>query len=122
MPWKPLREPEPQGEYLILLTHLPMRRIAKLPRFLRSVRRIQKQLDGTEGLLGYSLLAKPLRSDYWTLSAWESDDALQRFVRESPHREVMVDLPRDLSGFRTIRWTADGAALPPSWDDALART
>ncbi len=50
--WKALRQPEAEREYLVLLTHLPMRRPSKLPRFLAYVRKIQKQLDRSEGLLG----------------------------------------------------------------------
>jgi quinol monooxygenase YgiN len=119
--WKMLREPEPSREYVLLLTYLPMRRPTRLPRFLGYVRKIQKQLELADGLVGYSLLAKPLSSNYWTLSAWEDDAALRRFVGERPHREAMRELPRYLSGFRTIRWTAAGQTLPPSWGEALAR-
>jgi hypothetical protein len=121
-PWKPLLQAEPEREYLVLLTFLPMRRVLRLPQFLRYVRRIQKQLDRTDGLLGYSLLARPLRSKYWTLSVWESDEALSGFIRERPHRDAMVDLPNYLSGFRTTRWMLPGSALPPRWTDALARS
>jgi len=120
-PWKALREVEPEAEYPVLLTYLPMRRLSRLPGFLGYVRRIQKQLDRTEGLVGYSLLARPLRSNYWTLSVWQDEEALRRFVREPPHRNAMQELPRYLSGFRTTRWTATGRTLPPTWKDALAR-
>ncbi len=121
-PWKALRQPEPDHEYLVMLTYLPLGRLSRLPRFGRWVRRIQRQLDRTEGLVGYSLLARPLRSKYWTLSVWEDDEALGRFIREPPHRDAMVELPNYLSGFRTTRWTALGSVLPPGWEDALAHT
>jgi heme-degrading monooxygenase HmoA len=120
-PWKTRREPEAEREYPVLLTALPMRKLSRLPRFLRYVMQIRGQLNRTDGLLGYSLLAKPLRSNYWTLSVWESNDALHRFIRESPHREAMAELPRYLSGFRTTRWTIRGNGVPPNWNDALAR-
>jgi hypothetical protein len=122
LPWKAFSEPQPEREYLLVLTFLPLRRLAKLPVFLGSVRKIRHQLDaGPDGLIGYSLLAKPLRSNYWTLSAWEGDDALGRFIEESPHREVMQALPNVLTGFRVTRWTSPGTAVPPAWEDALAR-
>ncbi len=115
-------EPDAGHSYLVILTHLPVRRLWKLPRFLNYTRKIRGQLEARpEGLVGYSLLAQPLRSDYWTLSAWEGPAALGRFLREDPHREAMVDLPKTLSEFKTWRWKATGTALPPSWDDALTR-
>jgi hypothetical protein len=122
LPWKAFGEPSPEREYLVVLTFLPLRRLSKLPLFLASVQKIRRQLNAVpEGLIGYSLLAKPLRSNYWTLSAWEDDDALGRFIEASPHREVMQELPNVLSGFRVTRWTSPGTAVPPAWSDALAR-
>ena len=123
LPWKQLAEPDPGHEYLIVLTYLPVRRVTALPRFLSYVRKIQGQLDaGPDGLLGYSLLAKPHRSRYWTLSAWDDDAALQAFMLEPPHREAMATLREVLRGFNTVKWTVSGAALPPTWEDALARS
>ena len=122
LPWKAFAEPQPEREYVVLLTFLPLRRLSKLPRFLSYVRKIRQQLDaGPEGLIGYSLLAKPLRSNYWTLSVWEDDAALARFIHASPHRDAMRELPKVLSGFRTTRWTSAGSGDPPTWSDALAR-
>jgi quinol monooxygenase YgiN len=121
LPWTGLVEPDPEGEYLVVLTYLPLTRLSRLPAFLRYVRRIRGQLAGTEGLVGYSLLARPLRSRYWTLSVWRDRAALDDFVRRPPHRDAMAELPRALQGFRTTVWSASGGAVPPSWDDALAR-
>ena len=121
-PWKAFQAPQPDHEYLVVLTFLPPRRLSKLPAFLAFVRKIQRQLNGgPDGLVGYSLLAKPLRSNYWTLSVWRDGVALGRFIQASPHREAMRELPKALSGFRTTRWTTPGSAVPPTWDDALAR-
>jgi quinol monooxygenase YgiN len=121
-PWKAFEEPQPDLEYLVVLTFLPVRRLSKLPAFLAFVRKIQQQLNaGPDGLIGYSLLAKPLRSDYWTLSVWRDRAALGRFIQAPPHREAMQKLPNVLSGFRSTRWTTPASAMPPDWSDALAR-
>ena len=107
----------------MLLTFLPLSRLSKLPRFLGYVRKIRRQLnDGPDGLIGYSLLAKPLQSKYWTLSVWDGNDALGQFIQHSPHRDAMQELPAVLTGFRTTRWTVPGSAVPPAWSDALARS
>lgn len=73
------------------------------------------------GLVGYSLLAKPHRSRYWTLSAWADAGALAAFIGQSPHRDAMTGLGAALPGFQTTRWTVSGGELPPTWQDALAR-
>jgi hypothetical protein len=122
LPWKQFSEPDADAEYLVVLTYLPVKRLLRLPRFLAYVRKIQRQLDAAPaGLVGYSLLAKPHRSRYWTLSAWADAAALAGFMGESPHRDAMSGLRAALPGFRTTRWTVPGGELPPTWDDALAR-
>jgi len=92
------------------------------PRFGRFVQAIRKQLVGTPGLVGYSLLAKPLRHEYWTLSVWEDDGAVKDFVQTAPHAEVMKALGADMGPTSFTRWQATGRTLPPSWTDALARS
>jgi heme-degrading monooxygenase HmoA len=120
MPWKSFGEADPEREYLCLLTYLPLTRVSKLPAFLKYVRAVQGQLEETEGVVGYALLAKPFSRRYWTLSAWESEERLSQFVREAPHRDAM-GLSQALSGFTTTRFSVPGSSVPPSWDDALAR-
>jgi quinol monooxygenase YgiN len=121
LPWTTLVQPGAEREYLVVLTYLPLTRLSRLPAFLRYVRSIRGQLAGTEGLIGYSPLARPLRSRYWTLSVWRDQAALDEFVRRPPHRDAMAELPLALQGFRTTVWSSPGSAVPPSWDDALAR-
>jgi heme-degrading monooxygenase HmoA len=121
MPWKSLVEPDPEREYLALLTFLPVGPLRTMPAFMRSTQAVRGQLEGAEGLVGYSLRAKPLSRQFWTLSVCEDEEHLQRFVRQSPHREVMASLARTLGGFRTTRFSLQGSAVPPAWDDALAR-
>lgn len=48
-----------------MLTHLPVRKLSGLPRFLNYVRKIREQLEARpDGLAGYSLLAQPFSSNY----------------------------------------------------------
>ena len=84
LPWKALAEPRPDREYLVVLTFLPPRRLSKLPRFFGDVRNIRKQLNARpDGLIGNSMLAKALRSRYWTLSVWEDIGALGQLAVDS---------------------------------------
>jgi heme-degrading monooxygenase HmoA len=101
-----------------LLTYLPLRSARRLPAFLRFTRKIQRQLAGAPGLVGYTLRAKPLRRQFWTLSAWESAEALEAFVVAAPHRDVMAALASDLGDGRFFRrGTARGSELPLRFDE-----
>jgi hypothetical protein len=68
------------------------------------------------------LLAKLFRSDYWTLSVWESEEAAHRFAEAEPHRAIASRITTFVkSGFEVVQWTAVGSELPPTWDAAFAR-
>jgi quinol monooxygenase YgiN len=120
-PWKRLGRPDPDREYLALLSVLPLRRYTRVPAFLRDTARIAAQIERTPGVLGYSLHAQPLRARFRTLSVWESETALDAFVRASPHRQAMAALRPHMGPTRFVRWAIRGAAIPPTWAEARRR-
>lgn len=121
LPWKSIAEPIPDREYLFLISYLPLRRRRVLFKFMNYTSRIRAQLKETDGVVGYSLLAHVRRGDFWTLSVWESEQALGDFVRASPHAGVMSVLIPHMGKTKFLTWTARGDSVPPSWDDALQR-
>ena len=118
-PWKAYRSVKPDGEFLALLSYLPLARFRMVPQFLRHSRDIQTQLDHAVGLIGYSLRAQLFRHHFWTLSVWEDDKALMDFVRTTPHAQVMENLQGHMGATTFVRWTLKGASVPPDWKDAL---
>ena len=64
-----------------MASRLPLKRITASVRFFRAVSAVRKQLATAEGLIGYTLRAKPQARDYWTLSVWKDDTALRQFMR-----------------------------------------
>ena len=120
--WKSLMEFDSQREYLALATYLPRKSYWVILSFFRQTRAIQSQLEGSKGLLGYSLRAQLLGKNSWTLSVWEDEAALSEFVRKAPHADTMRNLRSQLTDARRfVRWKVAGSDLPPRWDDALKR-
>jgi heme-degrading monooxygenase HmoA len=74
------------------------------------------------GSVGASLWAKPLRGRYYTLSAWESEDALREFASSKAHRTGIKMLRKigNVDGV-LISWWEDGADWKPRWKDAIHR-
>jgi hypothetical protein len=120
-PWVTFRQPDQNREYLVLLTELPLKRFRDLGRFLLYTFRIQSRLRQTPGLLGYALGTQVLKREFWTLSVWEGEAALQQFVNEHPHSQVMRALEGKMGETRFIRWHLRGTELPPQWEDAFTR-
>jgi hypothetical protein len=120
-PWKVLRPVQPDRDYLVLLSFLPLRRFRDFLAFARHDLRITRQLQTAPGLVGYSKLGRPWAKRFWTLSAWEDEAALAVFIGTDPHARAMTELIPRMGATRFVRWTLPGRALPPTWDDALRR-
>jgi heme-degrading monooxygenase HmoA len=71
--------------------------------------------------VGFSLLARPARKQYATLSVWVDEDALMAFADGSPHRDLRADLAPEMGATKFVRWTIKGSAGRPSWRDAMNR-
>jgi quinol monooxygenase YgiN len=112
---------EPDSDYLVMASHLPLSRISSTVRFFRAVNAIRGQLAHTDGLVGYTLRAKPLARDYWTLSVWKDRNALNEFMRTSPHVGIMTSLKPLMEPTKFIFWSITGADGRPDFTDALKR-
>jgi heme-degrading monooxygenase HmoA len=119
--WKSFQQLEPDREYIAMASSIPARDHSSTWRMFRGSTAIRKQLASTDGVIGFSLLARPIRKQYATLSVWIDEDALGEFVAASPHQEVMTGLRPAMGPTRFVRWTIDGADGRPSWTEALDR-
>jgi hypothetical protein len=121
LPWKSRSEMEPGSDYLVMASHLPLNSVSSTIRFFRAVNAVRGQLAHTDGLIGYTLRAKPLARDYWTLSVWKDREALTAFMRTSPHVGIMTSLKPLMQPTKFIFWSVNGADGRPNFADALKR-
>lgn len=121
MSWKSFGKAGPAREYVALISSLPLKSYWKMPAFIRFSRQIGEQLESAKGLVGYSLLARPLSKRFWTLSAWESGEALRQFVQDPPHLGVMAEIRPHMGETKFVQWKVHGSELPLKWNDALKR-
>lgn len=120
-PWRKFGSPDPNGDFVALLSYLPLKNYLRVFPFAFYTAQVMKQLAAAQGLLGYSLLARPISKRFWTLSAWENEDALRAFVQHPPHVKIMTALAPHMGKTEFVRWTLKGSELPLGWDDALRR-
>jgi hypothetical protein len=120
-PWTTFSPADPARDYVAMASRLPLARYRDIPAFLRATMAIRGQLAQASGLVGYSLDAHLAQKTFWTVSAWDSQDALDAFSRADPHRSrVGVIRPRMRPTTFTF-WTVRGADLPISWTEARRR-
>lgn len=120
-PWRTFGSPDPKGDFVALLSYLPLKNYWRVVPFFLYTTQVVKQLATANGLLGYSLLARPLSKRFWTLSAWQNEAALRAFVQHPPHVRIMTALASHMDKTKFVRWTVKGSDLPLRWNDALRR-
>lgn len=120
-PWKSMQALEADREYVVLASSIPPLRRSSTRRLFKGAGAVQAQLARTDGVVGFSLLARPWRKQYATLSVWADEAALAAFSDQAPHRELMADLVPDMGPTKFVRWTITGADGRPSWSEALRR-
>jgi hypothetical protein len=118
-PWIMFGLPDKSHEYFALLSCLPLNKYRAIPGFLRFSSQIQKQLRATPGVIGYSLRAKLLSRNFWTLSAWADEKTLTDFVAKIPHGQAMMP---HMGPTKFTRWKVLGSALPLQWEEAIQRS
>ena len=121
-PWRSFGSPAPDDDLLAVLSYLPLKSYGRLLPFVVYTVQVVKQLAASDGLIGYSLLARPFSKAFWTLSAWRSEDALRTFVRSAPHVRIMTALASHMDQTKFVRWPVKGSQLPLQWNDALRRS
>src|SRR6476661_4010127 len=121
LPWTTIRTPDPDRTYTGFATKLPLTSHRYVPGFVRDARKVRRQLGGSPGLVGYSLLAELGAKTFWTVSVWADEAALRAFAGADPHHAIMRRLPARLgpSAFRTF--AVAGRELPLTWPAAKAR-
>ena len=120
-PWITFAPAEAHREYHALLSYLPLNKYSAVPGFFRFSFQIQRQLRSTPGVVGYSLRAKILSRNFWTLSVWQDQNTLMDFVAKIPHGEAMKAMIPHMGSSRFAQWKVTGSSLPLSWVEAMQR-
>lgn len=120
-PWKSISALQPDREYLVLASSIPPVSRSSTRRLFQGASAVRKQLTGAEGVVGFSLLARPLRKQYATLSVWVDERSLTAFAHATPHEDLMARLAPEMAPTKFVRWTITGSDGLPSWRDALQR-
>lgn len=118
LPWVQVGQADPATTYTVMASRLPLHSYRRIPSFIRATWRIRRQLATTEGLVGYTLDAKPLSKTFWTLSAWRDQESLDRFARSEPHRSLVTAIRPHMNATTFVTWTTTGSDLPVKWETA----
>ncbi|MCZ9342269.1 DUF3291 domain-containing protein, partial [Streptomyces sp. TRM76130] len=86
LPWITPNPPPRTGAGVhVYVSRFETRTLWGAVRFLVRTPGVWRQVGRAPGAYGAALRARPLRRTFWTLSAWESPQALAAFARSGAH-------------------------------------
>ncbi|KAA3643410.1 MAG: hypothetical protein DWQ07_23135 [Chloroflexi bacterium] len=121
--WNFLREIQEDKEYILVATsglQAPPLNMAMSDEIIELTNQVVGQLRDADGCMGYALHNSFMPYSEWTVSIWESDDAVNQFFRTGTHLAVIKKLGELIqANFKHARWLMDGSELPPAWEQIL---
>ena len=103
----------------VSVTRLRLRSIRFLPAFAVHTLRSLRQVRGSAGFRGGSLLPDR-RWTFWTLTVWDDRDAMRAYMTAGAHRTAMPKLLDWCDEASVVHWDTATPDLP-DWPDADAR-
>ncbi|HEX6518481.1 MAG TPA: DUF3291 domain-containing protein [Streptosporangiaceae bacterium] len=121
LPWTIPNPAPPNAQACAMASRFEVRSIKDVPRFFLKSLAAWRQVRSAPGCLGASLITRPLRRVFYTLSAWQDRDALYAFAAAQPHRDIVVGLRPTTRSATFTFWDVPTGQLPLTWDDAQQR-
>ncbi|MFE9097123.1 DUF3291 domain-containing protein [Streptomyces sp. NPDC007264] len=121
LPWIKPNPAPPDTSAFVMASRFEVRSPKDVPRFFLKSLSAWGQVRKAPGALGASLEAQLFKGVFFTLSAWESRDALYTYARTEPHKSVMSGLRSTMRVSTFTFWEVPVEQLPISWKDAKRR-
>ena len=121
LPWSTGPADASEGPHSAMASRFKLKRHRDVVPFLRASMRLRKEAAAAPGNVGLGLAANPFTKTFWTLSTWESQDALRAFVAGEPHRAVVARFKDASASADFTFWDIAAPATPPTWQQATIR-
>ena len=121
LPWTVPNRPPQATEIHVFASRFETRTLWGALKFLVRTPGVWRQIRSAPGAYGASLRAEPFRRTFWTLSAWESPQALKTFARSGAHAPTSRGLSAQMRDSTFASWPASSDELPVIWAEVRSR-
>ncbi|MBZ6086949.1 MULTISPECIES: hypothetical protein [Streptomyces] len=121
LPWTVPNRPPQATEVHVFASRFETRTLWGALKFLVRTPGVWRQIRSAPGAYGASLRAEPFRRTFWTLSAWESPQALKTFARSGAHAPASRGLSAQMRESTFASWQASSDELPVNWAEVRSR-
>ncbi|AIV34798.1 DUF3291 domain-containing protein [Streptomyces sp. CCM_MD2014] len=121
LPWTVPNQPPRATEVHVFASRFETRTLWEALKFLVRTPAVWRQVGSAPGAYGASLKAEPFKRTFWTLSAWESPEALKAFAHSGTHAPTSRRLSAQMRDAKFASWPALSDELPVSWAEVRRR-
>jgi heme-degrading monooxygenase HmoA len=118
LPWA--AGPGHDTDVLVSATQTDFARFRDMPGAIIAALRLRRAIRTAPGAVGVSLAMRPTQRRGWSVSAWEADADLHRFLQSPAHRATARRY-RSRVTVRGESWRVDRFHLADAWHQASAR-
>ncbi|WP_067816429.1 hypothetical protein [Actinomadura kijaniata] len=116
--WIPGPAADTEGPVLVSVTEFTGDAFRDVPAIYRAGLELSRAWPRLDGAVGTWLWARPLGRASGSVSVWEDEAALRRFVSWAPHVAIVRRF-RDRGRVRATTWHADRFAGDEAWREAV---
>ncbi|MFE5333497.1 DUF3291 domain-containing protein [Embleya sp. NPDC056575] len=121
LPWTVPNAPGDTTSALVMASRFEVRSLKDVPRFFTKSLAAWRQVKNAPGCLGASLIARPFKRTFLTLSAWDDRRSLMTFNGTDPHRGIVTAMRPTMKTSTFVFWNVEVGDLPVNWADAERR-
>jgi hypothetical protein len=111
--------PHPDQPVFVSLTDFHIHHLQHAPGAWRTALRLRRSWPRLAGAVGLWLWSEPFRLRSGSVSIWQSEEALTRFVRSEVHRAIVYEYQRHMRG-TSCSWIAPCFDRPAIWSRAVS--
>jgi heme-degrading monooxygenase HmoA len=118
--WPGLKGPPgtPGQEAVVSITHVVVKP-GQNAAFFRETMAVHAGISKTPGIVGYSVRRELFGNQGWTVSVWQDEESLRRFVFTPQHMKAMAIGEPLLEASHFYRLKVPYSSLPLDWGQAL---
>lgn len=119
--WQPGPGSKPDGPVLVSFTAFRVRGFRHLFPVIRTATAIHREWGTRRGSLGLALWVRPLDRRLGSLSAWEREEDLERWIGSDDHGDAVRANKAHMWNIASASWETDRFVLTDAWEEAERR-
>lgn len=119
--WQLFKEINSSKTYITYAAYLERKTTWSYFSYLMRARRVQKQLNTTKGIVGFTARLEFLSKKVAQLAVFEDSDSLKDFAHSGQHALCAEETKPSIRWMKNLTWNISGSEIPPKLEDAIDR-